>query len=88
MYLRSPVKTISDSGGCRSPNPVMPIADSDGCRSVIPVDVDHQELRKGEPRLDKLEKIDDPLRKGNRGGNDATKESIHAKNRRNPEIEI
>jgi len=28
LLLRSPVKTISDSGGCRSPNPVMSIADS------------------------------------------------------------
>jgi hypothetical protein len=37
-------------------------------------------MRKGEHRLDKLEKIDDPLRKGNRGGNDATKEFVHEEN--------
>jgi hypothetical protein len=37
-------------------------------------------LKKWGSRLDKLKKIDDPLRKRNRGGCDATNEFVHEKN--------
>jgi hypothetical protein len=60
--------------------PAMPIADSG--------DVDQEMLKKWGSRLDKLKKIDDPLRKRKRGGCDATSEFVHEENRRNPETEI
>jgi hypothetical protein len=67
----------------------MPISDSGACRSAIPEYADHyfraMPINKG-TTLDNRKHVGHSLPK--QGGRDVARKVIHAKNRRNPAIEI